>query len=160
MEEQQKVEGGEQEEKELTAKEKIEVQWFGSFLWIIFSCYQLERQEEAKLRQKFPTVGRPSLPGKPAGGNSYFHCITCSLKIRNWPVLIWRMEKILLSFTQLAIVNSPEMWLVLFLIKLFHLGPGGQSSFLQKRMAKNTKYFDSGDYQVNHKNIKSIVIPQ
>ena len=27
-------------------------------------------------------------------------------------------------------------------------GPGGQSSFLQKRMAKNTKYFDSGDYQV------------
>ena len=28
-------------------------------------------------------------------------------------------------------------------------GPGGQSSFLQKRMAKNTKYFDSGDYQVD-----------
>ena len=28
-------------------------------------------------------------------------------------------------------------------------GPGGQSSFLQKRMAKNTKYFDSGDYQVS-----------
>ena len=83
---------------------------------------------------------------------NYFHCITCSLKIRNWPVLFWRMEEIWLSFTQLAIVNSPEMWLVLFLIKLFHLGPGGQSSFLQKRMAKNTKYFDSGDYQVNHQN--------
>merc|ERR1711972_1292425 len=67
------------EEKELTAKEKIE----------------LERQEEAKLKAKFPMVGRPGLPGKPAGG------------------------------------------------------PGGQSSFLQKRMAKNTKYFDSGDYQMD-----------
>jgi len=79
MEEEQKVESGEQEERELTAKEKIE----------------LERQEEAKLRQKFPMAGRPGLPGKPAGG------------------------------------------------------PGGQSSFLQKRMAKNTKYFDSGDYQMD-----------
>ena len=67
MEEQQKVESGEQEEeKELTAKEKIE----------------LERQEEAKLRQKFPMAGRPGLPGKPAGGNifalhfciAYLHC--------------------------------------------------------------------------------------
>ena len=67
MEEQQKVESGEQEEeKELTAKEKIE----------------LERQEEAKLRQKFPMAGRPGLPGKPAGGKifalhfciAYLHC--------------------------------------------------------------------------------------
>ena len=30
-------------------------------------------------------------------------------------------------------------------------GPGGQSSFLQKRMAKNAKFFDSGDYQVCYK---------
>ena len=35
------------------------------------------------------------------------------------------------------------------IILLQFAGPGGQSSFLQKRMAKNTKYFDSGDYQVN-----------
>ena len=56
MEEQQKVESGEQEEeKKLTAKEKIE----------------LERQEEAKLRQKFPMAGRPGLPGKPAGGKIF-----------------------------------------------------------------------------------------
>ena len=78
MEEEQKVESGEQEEKELTAKEKIE----------------LERQEEAKLRQKFPMAGRPGLPGKPAGGkilsllcglSSYHH--TCLRRDTNFVVL-------------------------------------------------------------------------
>lgn len=61
MEEEQKVESGEQEERELTAKEKIE----------------LERQEEAKLRQKFPMAGRPGLPGKPAGGKIFPLCVKC-----------------------------------------------------------------------------------
>ena len=62
MDEQLKVESGEQEEeKELTAKEKIE----------------LERQEEAKLRQKFPMAGRPGLPGKPAGGKIFPLCVKC-----------------------------------------------------------------------------------
>jgi len=61
---------------------------------------EVERQEEAKLKQKFPNMARPGLPGKPAGG------------------------------------------------------PGGQSSFLQKRMAKNAKYFDSGDYQMDQQKAK------
>jgi len=33
-------------------------------------------------------------------------------------------------------------------------GPGGQSAFLQKRMAKNAKYFDSGDYQMEQQKDK------
>merc|ERR1719309_1392738 len=61
---------------------------------------EVERQEEAKLKQKFPNMAKPGLPGKPAGG------------------------------------------------------PGGQSSFLQKRMAKNAKYFDSGDYQMDQQKAK------
>lgn len=83
-------EGSEEKEEQLTAQQKIE----------------LERQEEAKLKQKYPTMGgKPGLPGKPAGG------------------------------------------------------PGGQSSFLQKRMAKNAKFFDSGDYQMNKQQAKGPGIP-
>ncbi|XP_055693209.1 alpha-endosulfine [Lutzomyia longipalpis] len=29
-----------------------------------------------------------------------------------------------------------------------HRGPGGHSAFLQKRLQKGQKYFDSGDYQM------------
>ena len=82
MDEDKKIEAGEQEEKELTAKEKIEVLsttfLFMLIFWTCISHTQLERQEEAKLKAKFPMVGRPGLPGKPAGG-----------KWNGWSGLYW-----------------------------------------------------------------------
>ncbi|TRY74753.1 hypothetical protein TCAL_09198 [Tigriopus californicus] len=56
----------------------------------------IERQQEEKLRQKYPAVNRPGPPGGVASG----------------------------------------------------AGGGGHSAFLQKRLAKGQKYFDSGDYQM------------
>eukprot|EP00095_Tigriopus_kingsejongensis_P009766 maker-scaffold422_size175911-snap-gene-0.36 protein:Tk09766 transcript:maker-scaffold422_size175911-snap-gene-0.36-mRNA-1 annotation:"camp-regulated phosphoprotein 19" len=58
---------------------------------------KLERQEEEKLRQKYPQA--PQRPGGPGGVSS-------------------------------------------------GAGGGGHSNFLQKRLAKGQKYFDSGDYQM------------
>ena len=84
---------------------------------------EIEKMEEQKLKSKFPGTTDKSWQ------HTYIICVWCS-NVFPGPCPGYLPNLILLS----AIGGRP--------------GGGGQSAFLQKRLGKGQKYFDSGDYQM------------
>ena len=89
---------------------------------------EIEKMEEQKLKSKFPGNRRV----KGWGGSS----------------IIVRWQAIVFCIQSLAL----KSWLYLNAGSISAIGGrpggGGHSAFLQKRLGKGQKYFDSGDYQM------------